>query len=119
MSSPIVAAWVLDSDAHDGIAVFSETHYNFAVSERDRKPFAEKAPTDAEASEAYKAFVGHAGTYTVSGATMTNRIVASINPNLVGKEEKAEFEIQGDRATVRDILPDGTVKPGGLTWWRV
>jgi len=47
------------------------------------------------------------GTYTVEGHTVTRKYVATVDPNLVGRDIVAEFALSGETLTLRGASADG------------
>ena len=102
MSSPLAGAWKLVSDTQNGIAVFTDTHYNITWAAKSRTKFKVDEPTDAEAAVAYRALATAAGTYDITGTTVVLHRVVNLNPNWTGKDVHWEYSIDGDRLTMGD-----------------
>jgi hypothetical protein len=47
------------------------------------------------------------GTYTVQGNTLTRRYIANVDPNLVGRDNAAEFTLMGETVTLRGSSTTG------------
>lgn len=47
------------------------------------------------------------GTYTVEGTTLTRKYVATIDPNLVGRDNVGQFSLTGETMTLRGMSADG------------
>ena len=99
MSSLLAGAWELVSDSENGIAVFTDTHYNLTFAAKNRARFVTDEPTDAEAAEAYRTLGTAAGTYEISGTTMIFHRIVNRNPNWTEKDVHWEFSIDGDQLT--------------------
>ena len=100
MASPLVGAWELESDTHQGLFICTETHYCNAFMEKNRNTFKDEiSPTDAEAAEAYRTLAAGAGTYSVSGSIATLSEDTNRNPNGIGRPASLEFTVEGDRMT--------------------
>ena len=105
MSSPLAGAWELISDTREGIAVFTETHFNIYVV---GKPGTGFPGTESAESEASSTMRGSGGTYTVSGATAVLHYLVTRVPNYVGRDLNLEFEIDANTMTIEGTQPDGT-----------
>ena len=104
MNSPLAGAWELVSDTQNGIAVFTDTHYNITWGAKDRAKFKVDEPTDAEAAEAYRTLSTAAGTYEVSGTTLILHRTVNRNPNWTGKDAHWEVSIDGDQLTADNLV---------------
>jgi hypothetical protein len=59
------------------------------------------AYTDAERAEVHKSIFGaYAGTYTVEGDKIVNRVVAAWRPDWIGTDQIRFFEISGNKLTI-------------------
>ena len=103
MSSPLVGAWELVSDARQGVSVFTETHYSLVAMSKNRQRREGGEPTPDEAMEAYQDVAALAGAYTVSGSKVTLHRVANLRADVIGQDIEAEFTIEGDRLTLRNM----------------
>ena len=108
MNSQLTGAWQLVSDTQNGIAVFTDTHYNITWAAKNRAKFKVDEPTDAEAVVAYRALATAAGTYDITGTTVVLHRVVNLNPNWTGKDVHWEYSIEG-----------GQLKMGDRVWKRV
>jgi hypothetical protein len=95
------------------------TSTSFIETNKDR-PRPETPSTrlsDAEVAQLYAGLSVQAGTYTISGSTMTRLPLVTLNPDLQGREFPVEFRLEGD--TLRRFLP----RPDGSTteavWRRI
>jgi len=62
------------------------------------------------ADDYVKSFAGVAatrGTYSVSGNTLTRKVVASVDPTVAGSEVRGEFTVAGDSITLRGTSSRG------------
>ena len=101
MASPLVGAWELESDTHQGFWVSTESHYCHTFMQKGRKPFINEAePTEAEQAEAYRTLIAGSGTYTVSGSTFTINEETNRNPSGIGRGAIADFAIDGDKLII-------------------
>jgi hypothetical protein len=99
MSSKLAGAWELVSDSSNGLAVFTDTHFNVTWIEKNRAKFKTDEPTDAEAAEAFRTLNTAAGTYEISGDTLIFHRYVNRHPNWTGVDVHSEFSIDGDQLT--------------------
>ena len=106
MISPLVGAWEAAWDTHQGLVIFTETHVVELIMAKNRELFQhENEPTEAEEAAAFRTLNGSAGTYSISGSTITaDREITRI-PNQTGKRVQYEFSIEGDMLTTK--TPNG------------
>ena len=109
MSSPVAGAWEPVSDTHQGLWLFSETHYSVVITRKGRQRIEGREPTSDEIVEAYRDVNALSGTYTVSGSTVTLKRAANLRADVIGLDVVAEFTIEGDRLTLRSV--SGTSTP--------
>ena len=98
MSSPVAGAWEPVSDTHQGLWLFSETHYSAVITRKGRQRIEGREPTSDEIVEAYRDVNALSGTYTVSGSTVTFKRAANLRADVIGLDVVAEF-------TPPDTLP--------------
>ncbi len=113
---PIAGAWERVSDTDQGILVLTETHFSMVVMPKNRQRSERSEPTPEEAMAAYRDLYAMAGTYTVSGSRATFKRVANLKANLIGLDQEAEFNVEGDRMTIRQI--SGGSRTGAEIVWR-
>jgi hypothetical protein len=104
MSSELTGAWELVSDSHNGLAVFTDTHFNVTWTAKNRAKFKGDKPTDEEAAEAYRTLSTAAGTYEISGETLIFHRYVNRNPNWTGLDVHSEFSIDGDQLTFLSMV---------------
>jgi hypothetical protein len=95
--------------------IFTKKHYSytFATSAAPRRLFAgdPNSPTDAEKVGAYDSFVAAAGTYVLSGTTLTLKATLHKNPNeMTGEPLTYAIAIDGD--TLRMTIANAPFAPG-------
>jgi hypothetical protein len=95
--------------------IFTEKHYSytFATSAAPRRLFAgdSNRPTDSEKVGAYDSFVAAAGTYVLSGTTLTLKATLHKNPNeMTGEPLTYAVEIADD--TLRMTIVNPPFAPG-------
>jgi hypothetical protein len=95
--------------------IFTEKHYSytFAIGTGPRRLFAgdPNNPTDAEKAGAYDSFVAAAGTYVLSGSTLTLTATLHKNPNeMTGDPLTYTIAIDGD--TLRMTIVNPPFAPG-------
>ena len=103
VGSPLVGAWELVNDTRQGVAVFTGTHYAIVVMQKDRNLPSGEQYTPEEALEAISTCGTFAGTYTVSGNTVTAKRIANLRPTLVGVDAVWESLVEGDTMKFRGI----------------
>ncbi len=82
MASPLLGAWELVDDPDWlELEIFTETHYCNLQVRKDRKGFEGEEPSVSEQAEAYRGMGAGAGTYTLSGSTLTRSEDLNRNPN--------------------------------------
>jgi len=85
-----------------GLITFTaDGHVAVIFSNPDRKPPASPKATDPEAAELYRTMVAYAGTYSVEGNKLANKIEVSWNQAWNGTAQARFFEIKDDRLTIR------------------
>jgi len=85
-----------------GLVTFTaDGHVAVIFSDPTRKPSASPKATDAEATELYRTMVAYAGTYSVDGDKLTNKVEVSWNQAWNGTSQVRTFELKDDRLTVR------------------
>ncbi len=104
MGSKLTGAWELVSDSSDGLAVFTDTHFNVTWTAKNRKKFKGDEPTDEEAVKAYHTLSTAAGTYETSGTTLVFHRFVNRNPNWTGMDADSEFTVDGDQLTFFSML---------------
>ena len=114
--SPLVGAWELVNDTRQGVLIFTGTHYAVVQMQKERNLPKGDQYTPEEALEALYTCGALAGTYTVSGGTLTMERTANTRPEGVGVTAVWEFSVEGD-------VMKGKVVSGGApdeaTWRRV
>ena len=118
MSSPQTGAWELISDAQEGFAVFTQSHFNIYVVGKPGTGFAGSETAEEQSEAASRTMRGSGGTYTVSGSAAVLHYLVTRVPNYVGRDLKIEFEIDGDALTIQGTQPDGT-RMESSTWRRL
>ena len=118
MSSPLVGAWEQVSDTDQGIMVLTETHFGMVIMPKNRQRSERSEPTPEEAMAGYRGVRAMAGTYTVSRSGVTFKRVANLKADLIGLDMEAEFNVEGDRMTLRAIS-GGTRTTAEVGWRKV
>jgi hypothetical protein len=95
--------------------IFTEKHYSYTYATGDgpRRLFAgdPNSPTAAEKAGAYDSFVAAAGTYVLSGTTLTLTATLHKNPNEMAGEPLA-YAIDLDADTLRMTIVNPPFAPG-------
>ena len=115
--SPLVGAWELVQDIWQGVAVFTGTHYAIVLMQKERDLPSGDQYTPEEALEAISTSGSLAGTYSVSGTTVTGKRIANLRPTLVGVDAVWESSVDGDNMKFRGI--SGGLPTDEWTWRRV
>jgi len=101
--SPLVGAWELVQDIWQGVAVFTGTHYAIVIMQKERNSPKGDQYTPEEALEALYTCGALAGTYTVSGSTLTMERTANTRPESIGVTAVWEFTVEGDVMKARVV----------------
>ena len=115
-NNPLVGAWDLVSDLRVGVAIYTGSHYAVVMAPKDRQRASGERATPEEALEALYTCGALAGTYTVSGGTLTMERTANTRPEGVGVTAVWEFSVEGDVMKGR-VVSGGA--PDEATWRRV
>ena len=82
MANSLVGAWELVNDPDwRELEIYTETHYCNLQLRKDRKRFEGDEPSEAEQAQAYRSMGSGAGTYALSGSTLTRSEELNRNPN--------------------------------------
>ena len=114
------AQWEARATPYLSQFIFTGKHYSYMYvpGPGPRKLFAgdPNRPTDAERVEAYNSLVAAAGTYSLSGRTLTMNALVHKNPNeMAGKPLTYSVVLEGD--TLRMVIANPPFLPGGE--WRM
>ncbi len=101
--NPLVGAWELVQEISQGVAIFTGTHYAIVVMQKERNLPSGDQYTPEEALDAISTCGTFAGTYTVSGNTVTAKRIANLRPTLVGVDAVWESLVEGDTMKFRGI----------------
>ena len=116
VGSPLVGAWELVNDTRQGVLIFTGTHYAVVQMQKERNLPKGDQYTPEEALEALYTCGALAGTYTVSGGTLTMERTANTRPEGVGVTAVWEFSVEGDVMKVRVVSGSAADE---ATWRRV
>ena len=116
VGSPLVGAWELVNDTRQGVLIFTGTHYAVVQMQKERNLPKGDQYTPDEALEALYTCGALAGTYTVSGGTLTMERTANTRPESIGVTAVMEFTVEGDVMKAQGV--SGGVA-GEVTWRRV
>ena len=102
MTSPLIGAWQGGPEGYQGQIVFSEAHYTGLFITDGRELFQSENPSETEEAAAYRALAAGAGTYELSGSTLTlnaeyDRIPRTQSPS------SYKATIEGDSLTVESL----------------
>ena len=112
----MVGAWELVDDSRQGVLIYTGTHYALVQMQKERNLPKGDQYTPEEALEALYTCGALAGTYTVSGGTLTMERTANTRPEGVGVTAVWEFSVEGDVMKGR-VVSGGA--PDEATWRRV
>ncbi len=118
-TSVLAGAWEYLSERRNGLLLQTDTHYTLIETNKDRpRPGTPSTQlSDAEVAQLYAGLSVQAGTYTISGSTMTRVPAVALNPDLQGRDFPVEFKLEAD--ILRRFLP----RPDGSTteavWRRI
>jgi len=115
--SPLIGARELEQDIWQGVAIFTGTHYAIVVMQKERNLPSGDQYTPEEALDAISTCGTFAGTYTVSGNTVTAKRIANLRPTLVGIDAVWESLVEGDTMKFRGI--SGGLPTEEWTWRKV
>jgi len=114
--NPLIGAWELVDDTRQEVLIFTGTHYAVVQMQKERNLPKGDQYTPEEALEALYTCGALAGTYTVSGGTLTMERTTNTRPESVGVTAVWEFTVEGDVMKGRGVS-------GGVadeaTWRRV
>ena len=116
VGSPLVRAWELVNDTRQGVLIFTGTHYAVVQMQKERNLPKGDQYTPEEALEALYTCGALAGTYTVSGGTLTMERTANTRPESIGVIAVWEFTVEGDVMKVRVVSGHAADE---ATWRRV
>ena len=114
--SPLVGVWELADDARQGVLIYTGAHYAVVQMQKERNLPKGDQYTPEEALEALYTCGALAGTYTVSGGTLTMERTANTRPESIGVTAVMEFTVEGDVMKARGV--SGGVA-GEVTWRRI
>lgn len=117
MASPLLGAWQLVSDSHEGMMIYTQTHYCNVTVRKGRKQISDQ-PTESEEAEAYRTIGASAGTYVIKGSVATRREEIDRIPQDHVDDADFEFTIAGHVLTWQYVAPDGARGPAA-TYHRV
>jgi hypothetical protein len=114
----------LGADA-TGLIIYADSGFmSVQIGAANRPSYADGAlhgGTDAERADAARGYLAYAGTFAVSGTTVTHKPLTSLFPNWIAIEVPRTATIDGDVLTldlVEPIMKDGVPQTGTLTWHR-
>ena len=101
--SPLIGAWELVDDTRQGVLIYTGTHYAVVQMQKERNLPKGDQYTPEEALEALYTCGVLAGTYTVSGSTLTMERTANTRPESIGVTAVWEFTVEGDVMKTRVV----------------
>lgn len=119
-TNPLVGAWEYTEGTRAdgtsvenpvGMIVFTNTHYSHIRVSGMRPQYASQAEaTDAEKIAAFDTLAANAGTYEVSGSTLTLRPSVAKNPNVYAPGNSIELTFTIDGKTLATTSSTGVLK---------
>mgnify|MGYP001194821201 CR=1 FL=1 len=98
------------------MSVFTGTHYAVVQMQKERiLPKGDDYTTE-ESFEALYTFCALAGTYTITGNTVTMERLGSSRPEGVGGAAIQEFTVEGDTLNLRGV---SCLRSGEMNWHRI
>ncbi len=88
---------------------------------RETVPPPDEGEAGAQAEQAFRGYMAYFGRYEVDAeaGTLSTRVTGALNPAMVGTTQHRQFELAGDRLTLR-TSPNGPRGTSGvLVWERV
>ena len=116
VGSPLVGAWELVDDNSQGVLIYTGTHYAVVQMNKTRNLPKGDEYTPEEALEAISTSGSLAGTYSVSGNTVSAERIANLRPAVVGVTAVHEFTVEGDVMKSRVVSGHAADE---ATWRRV
>ncbi len=111
-------------ESAEGLVIFEASGQ---MSAQIMRPGREAVPPPGEgdaarpAEQAFRGYVAYFGSYEVDteAGTLSTRVTGALNPAMVGTEQRREFELAGDRLTLRTPQSGPRNVSGVLVWERV
>ncbi len=97
------------------LQILTQGHYSQigVIGDKPRTLYKAEEPTNAEKMAAFDSFFANAGTYEVSGSTLTIRPTIARNPNfMAGGFTKYQFRIEGNNLWLTDKSSDTSLRIG-------
>ena len=108
-NSSIVGTWKYELEDREGMAIWTDTHFIWLLSNKGRKSFQGDQPSESEKAEAFNNASADGGTYKHIGPSrITVHRLFSTVPNMPGTDFTFEYELEGDLIKYWEIQPDGT-----------
>ena len=115
-ASPLVGAWEMVDATEQGVIIFTGTHYAVVRMHKERDLPKGEQYTPEEALTALYTSGAQAGSYTLSGTTLTLERTAHLRPERVGENAVLEVTVEGDVLKTRAV---SGVAVSDVTWRRV
>lgn len=115
-SPSVVGTYEYVLEGQEGMVTWTETHFIWVLSDKNRKPFQGTEATESEKAAAFTSAFADGGTYKFVGPSrITVHRLFSTNPNLVGKDLTFEYEFEGELCRYWILQPDGSRGSMGMT----
>src|ERR1700722_14775735 len=111
-SSPVIGVWRVSEVTQTGpnarsrtnlqpnVVIFTRGYYSLTAVESDapRPELPAQGATDKQSADAFRPFVGRAGTYEIKGNEITFKVIAAKSPNAMraGRFQVLTFRMEGD-----------------------
>ncbi len=103
------------SSPQPSLLILTQGHYSQigVLGDKARALYKAEEPTDAEKLAAFDSFFANAGTYEVSGSTLTIHPMVARNPNfMAGGFEKYQYRLEGNNLWLTDKSSDLSYRIG-------
>ena len=114
--SPLVGTWEMVDDTEQGVIIFTGTHYAVVRMHKERDLSKGEHYTPEEALTALYTSGAQAGSYTLSGTTLTLERTVHLRPERVGANAVLEITLEGDTLKTRAV---SGVSVSDVTWRKV
>ena len=119
-NNPLIGAWERVSDASEGILIYTGSHYAAVMASKERKRPAADQVSSVEALESLLTCQALAGTYSISGSTITHIRLANARENYSDRPAVFDYNIDGDTLTHTTVGGSASMNPGAsLTYRRI
>ncbi len=93
-----------------GTIMYTPDHYMSAIVHGAERFLPVDRPSDEDRAEAFSSYFNYAGTWGLSGDTVTHAIEHALDPNMAGVSLTREIDYEGSRMIFTGVGPDGVTK---------